>query len=76
MAIEENILKLEKSAPEKRVGLIAFNQFVNIIGDGKIDPIKIIDIDDKESIKKVADRKPEFEKIQKNKDVLSKKLLE
>jgi hypothetical protein len=75
VAIEENIVKLEKSAPEKKVGLIAFNQFVNIIGDGKIDPIKMIDIDDKESIKKVADRTPEFDKIQKNKDVLSKKLL-
>ena len=61
--------------PEKKVGLIAFNQCVNVIGDGKIDEIKIIDIEDKESIKKVADRTPEFEKIQNNKDGLSKKLL-
>ena len=57
------------------MGLIAFNQCVNVIGDGKIDEIKMIDIEEKESIKKVADRTPEFENIQKNKDVLSKKLL-
>ena len=66
---------MEKITPDKKVGLVAFNQFVNIIGDGKIDPIKMIDIEDKESIKKVADRTPEFEQIQKNKEILSKKLL-
>ena len=75
VAIEDNLVKLEKNAPEKRVGLVAFNQFVNVIGDGKIDEIKMIDIDEKESIKKVAERTADFETIKNNKNFLSKKLL-
>ena len=75
VAIEENLIKLEKNAPEKRVGLVAFNQFVNVIGDGKIDPIKMIEIDEKEAIKRVAERTSEFETIKDNKNTLSQKLL-
>ena len=75
VAIEDNLNKLEKNCPDKRVGLVAFNQHVNIIGDGKMDQIKMIELDAKEEIKKVAQRTPELDKIQHNKNLLSKKLL-
>jgi hypothetical protein len=74
-AIEENLVKLEKNDPEKKVGLVTFNQSVNVIGDGKMDLVKLNDIDDKESIKRVAERTADFQKIENNKKVLSQKLL-
>ena len=75
VAIEDNLNKLEKNCPDKRVGLVAFNQHVDIIGDGKMDQIKMVELDAKEEIKKVAQRTPELDKIQHNKNMLSKKLL-
>ena len=41
VAIEDNLYRLEKTDPEKKVGLVSFNQNVSVIGDGKINKIKI-----------------------------------
>ena len=77
VAIEDNLKNLEKHNPEKRVGLIAFNQHVSIIGDGQMNVTKLDDscIDDKEEIKKIAERTPSFQTILKNKNNLSRKLI-
>ena len=62
VAIDDNLNKLHKSNPEKKVGIVAFNQNVKIIGDGKMDLIKITnnELDSKDQIKSIADRTPNF----------------
>jgi hypothetical protein len=66
VAIDDNLKKLLKSNPEKKVGIVAFNQLVRVLGDGRMDPeIKIIDaiLDSKDEIKAVAERTESFASI-------------
>jgi hypothetical protein len=62
VAIDDNLNKLHKSNPEKKVGVVAFNQNVKIIGDGKMDLMKITndELDSKDQIKAIAERTPSF----------------
>lgn len=41
IAIEQQIKRLERENPDKRVGIVAFNNEVLIIGDGTQDPVVI-----------------------------------
>ena len=67
---------MEKNDPHKRVGLVAYNHEVTIIGDGLIDQRKIAEdfLDSKEAIRNIAEKIPKFGPISKNKKLLSEKL--
>lgn len=75
LAITSNLDKLEKESPEKKVGLVTFNNKVKIIGDGFIDELQIVGdyLDKKDEIKKIADNTPNLKAL--NKTVLNEKLL-
>lgn len=75
LAITSNLNKLEKESPEKKVGLVTFNNKVKIIGDGFIDELHISGdyLDKKDEIKKIADNTPNLKAL--NKTVLNEKLL-
>ena len=75
LAITSNLDKLEKESPEKKVGLVTFNNKVNIIGDGFIEAQQISGdyLDRKDEIKKIADNTPNLKAL--NKAVLNEKLL-
>ena len=77
LAITSNFEKLVKENPDKNVGLVTFNNSVNIIGDGSIEKITISGdfLDNKDEIKKFAENTPEFKTINQNKKVLNEKLL-
>lgn len=72
MAISDCINRLEKNAPNKRVGLVAFSKNVEVIGDGRMDKIVIdgADLESVASIESVARRTPQFAVIQNNKSNL------
>ena len=62
VAIDDNLKKMIKNTPEKRVGIVAFNQDVKILGDGQVDPMNLMEqtLDSKENIKRTADRTASF----------------
>lgn len=68
---------MEKTDSEKKVGLVTFNQTVSIVGDGKINEIKIQKecLENKNEIEAVAERTPEFDVLKNTKTVLRDKLL-
>lgn len=77
LAITSNFEKLEKENPEKRVGIVAFNNSVNVIGDGSMDKLKISGeyLDSKDELRKHAEKTPDLKAISQNKAVLNEKLL-
>ena len=77
MAITSNFEKLEKDNPDKKVGIVAFNNSVNVIGDGSMENFKISGelLDSKEEINKYVEKTPELKTITQNKTILNDKLL-
>jgi len=75
-AIEKNLSELEKTSPSKRVGLVAFNQSVKVIGDGKINEFNFEreSLDDRDVIESNAKRTPDFCSIKETKKTLSEKM--
>lgn len=72
MAISDCINRLEKNAPNKRVGLVAFSKNVEVIGDGRMEKLVIDgqDLNSIENIKTAAKNTPHFNTIEKNKEFL------
>ena len=66
-----------KNDPNKKVGIVTFNQSVLIVGDGKINEIQIPQnaLENKNEIKAVAERTPDFDSLKNTNDVLRNKLL-
>lgn len=77
VAIHDNLKKLESTDPRKRVGIVTFNKEVNVIGDGKINRIKINDISlySEDEIKLVSQKTPNFDIIGTNKGKLIEQVL-
>ncbi|CAF0935328.1 unnamed protein product [Brachionus calyciflorus] len=76
VAIDDNLTKLEKTNPDKKVGLVTFNQNVSILGDGLMTEIKMCrDLETKDDIKKIVERTPDFDSLKNTKKFLREKLL-
>lgn len=77
VAIYENLAKLEKDNPNKRVGLITFNHEVISYGDGFTQPVIISGdfLNKKESIEEKAQIIDEFKPVKETKEILNSKLL-
>ena len=77
VALSENLDKLVKESPNKRVGLVAFNQEVRSIGDGLIEEMIISgdNLNIKEKIIEKANSTNEFKSIKETTNVLNDKIL-
>jgi len=76
LAISENLTNLAKNNPEKRVGIVAFNKKVRVIGDNAEELIEEDSLYEKEIIKGLAkDKASNLSLIGKSKDSLTEKLL-
>lgn len=77
LAITSNFEKLVKENPEKRVGLVTFNNSVNVIGDGTFEQQRISGdyLNSKEEINKTVESTPSFKSINESKEVLNERLL-
>jgi hypothetical protein len=77
LAITSNFEKLIKENPEKKVGIVTFNNSVNVIGDGTFDQQRISGdfLNSTEEINKIVENTPSFKCIKESKEVLNDKLL-
>ncbi len=77
VAIEDSLTKLEQNSPDKRVGLVSFNQDVNVYGDGKMEFARINgqDLENKSRLKFHAESTPDFDSIVNRKSYLRDKIL-
>ena len=77
VAIEDSLVNMIKTTPNKRVGIVAFNQEVRVIGDGLIDEafIKGEKLDSKSQIKDLADSTVNFGSLNDTKKKLTEKLI-
>lgn len=69
--------ELEIKSPAKRVGLITFNNEVNIIGDGNIESVKISgsQLSDEKMLENSLKNIPAFESIGRHPGKLQEKVL-
>lgn len=76
-AIADNLDKLKNESPNKRVGLVAFNDQVHVYGDGAKDPTVLSDtiLESKEKIEKKAQEVNELLPINKTFEKLYDKLI-
>ena len=76
-ALSANLTKLVKKTPNKRVGLVTFNQEVHFYGDGLIDEVTISgdDLNKKESIVEKANISGDFKPVQDTSAILNNKII-
>jgi hypothetical protein len=77
VAISENLTKIMKDSPKKKVGLVTFNQEVHSYGDGTIEEVIINGdyLNKKESIVEKANSTGEFKSIKDTIEILNNKVL-
>jgi hypothetical protein len=77
VAISENLTKIMKDSPKKKVGLVTFNQEVHSYGDGTIEEVIINgdNLNKKESIVEKANSTGEFKSIKDTIEILNNKVL-